>query len=76
VKIQRVIQIVATPRHFMPAALNPEGGGRRISSNPRRVKRSISPRLRNFIFGRKVMSTGTAAEPSPPRCALLFFLSA
>jgi hypothetical protein len=49
VKIQSVMQMVATPRHFIPALLNPDGGGRRMSNNPSRVKRSISPRLRSFI---------------------------
>jgi hypothetical protein len=51
VNIQRLMQIVATPKHFIPAALKPEGGGRTISSKPRRVRRSINPRLRVCISG-------------------------
>jgi hypothetical protein len=45
VKIQRVMQMVATPKHFIPAALRPEGGGNRI-----RVRPIIKPIRRSSWF--------------------------
>jgi hypothetical protein len=60
----------------MPAGLSPEGGGRRMSSSPNRVKSNINPRLRVLIPGRKVISSGILTGPINIRSARLSFLSA
>jgi hypothetical protein len=45
VKIQRVMHMVATPKHFIPASLKPEGGGNKI-----RIRPIIKPRKRSSWF--------------------------